>query len=102
MNPRIALTLLTAFLGVPVLGHAQDGRFDAAVAPLLIERCIDCHSGLKPKGKLDLTRAEVAEVPIEGKVNVPVWIPRPPAFLARPETVGVEVDGKIKANCRLL
>lgn len=35
---------------------AQDRAFDQTVAPLLIERCIDCHSGAKPKGKLDLTR----------------------------------------------
>src|SRR5947209_8188151 len=58
MHPRISVCLLIALLAVPALGCAQDARFDATVAPLLIERCIDCHSGLKPKGKLDLTRKE--------------------------------------------
>src|SRR5437764_15429477 len=40
----------------PMLASAQDRHFDQVVAPLLIDRCIDCHSGAKPKGKLDLTR----------------------------------------------
>ena len=30
--------------------------FDERVAPLLSERCLDCHSGGKPKGGLDLRR----------------------------------------------
>ncbi len=30
--------------------------FDRVVAPLLAHRCLDCHSGAKPKGKLDLSR----------------------------------------------
>ncbi|MBI1832883.1 MAG: DUF1549 domain-containing protein, partial [Planctomycetes bacterium] len=41
---------------LPLAASAQDRHFDQAVAPLLIDRCIDCHSGAKPKGKLDLTR----------------------------------------------
>ena len=40
----------------PVAASAQDRQFDQAIAPLLIDRCIDCHSGTKPKGKLDLTK----------------------------------------------
>lgn len=35
---------------------AQETSFDRNVAPLLIDRCLDCHSGAKPKGKLDLTK----------------------------------------------
>src|SRR4051812_45387978 len=30
--------------------------FDARVAPILARRCLDCHSGSDPKGKLDLSR----------------------------------------------
>lgn len=49
---------------------AQDRAFDQAVAPLLIERCIDCHSGSKPKGKLDLTRkASTAKVMTPKKLD---------------------------------
>jgi hypothetical protein len=36
---------------------ADDARgFDAQVAPILARRCLDCHSGSDPKGKLDLSR----------------------------------------------
>ncbi len=55
---RIWVILLIAVFAAPALASAQDARFDATVAPLLIERCIDCHGGIKPKGKLDLTRKE--------------------------------------------
>src|SRR5262245_36969698 len=30
--------------------------FDASVATILARRCLDCHSGPDPKGKLDLSR----------------------------------------------
>jgi hypothetical protein len=30
-------------------------RFDMTVAPILIQRCLECHSGADPKGKLDLS-----------------------------------------------
>jgi hypothetical protein len=56
MSPRLWLpiALLATLPAWPV--SAQDSGFDTTVAPLLIERCIDCHSGRKPKGRLDLTR----------------------------------------------
>jgi hypothetical protein len=38
-------------------GMADDLRgFDGSVAPILARRCLDCHSGAEPKGKLDLSR----------------------------------------------
>ena len=43
-------------LTLPMLSRAQNRHFEQVVAPLLIERCIDCHSGAKPKGGLDLTK----------------------------------------------
>jgi hypothetical protein len=39
---------------------AEEPDFDRVVAPVLAGRCIDCHSGPKPKGKLDLSRKEQA------------------------------------------
>ena len=48
--PLLALLLLTS------AGAAAPPDFDAAVAPLLVRRCLDCHSGADPKGGLDLTR----------------------------------------------
>ncbi len=54
MIARMSVTLVLAL--VASAGHAQEPRFDAEVAPLLLERCVDCHSGAKPKGGLDLTR----------------------------------------------
>jgi len=69
---------MVAFIGVfffGVDGAAQTPRFESVVAPLLVERCIDCHSGAKPKGKLDLTRKESAEktiVPKSAKDSV-LW-----------------------------
>ena len=30
------------------------GEFDETIAPILVERCLSCHSGPDPKGKLDL------------------------------------------------
>ena len=54
MISRVLMALMLAMAAVP--GFAQEPQFDATVAPLLIERCIDCHSGAKPKGGLDLTK----------------------------------------------
>ena len=47
------------FLGAWVLAADRGGSpndFDATVAPILVRRCLDCHSGADPKGKLDLSR----------------------------------------------
>jgi Protein of unknown function (DUF1553)/Protein of unknown function (DUF1549)/Planctomycete cytochrome C/Concanavalin A-like lectin/glucanases superfamily len=34
----------------------QRPDFDARIAPILARRCLDCHSGADPKGKLDLSK----------------------------------------------
>src|ERR1043165_1366386 len=52
---------------------AQDRDFDQRIAPLLIERCIDCHSGVKPKGGLDLTRKASA---FKGGKSGPALVPK--------------------------
>jgi Protein of unknown function (DUF1553)/Protein of unknown function (DUF1549)/Planctomycete cytochrome C/Concanavalin A-like lectin/glucanases superfamily len=56
---RVAATTVVC-LALATVAVAQAPDFDRTVAPLLIERCIDCHSGAKPKGKLDLTRKSTA------------------------------------------
>src|SRR5688572_21385778 len=47
-----------ATLGFAVAADGPD--FDKQVAPILAGRCLECHSGGDPKGKLDLSRAEAA------------------------------------------
>jgi hypothetical protein len=44
------------------LSRGDDRRrdFDREVAPILARRCLDCHSGADPKGKLDLSRRATA------------------------------------------
>ena len=50
----VALVLLSLALAGPASAAAPD--FDREVAPLLARRCLDCHSGPKPRGRLDLSR----------------------------------------------
>lgn len=35
---------------------AADDQFDRTIAPLLVSRCLDCHSGTEPQGGLDLSK----------------------------------------------
>ena len=51
--------ILLIFLGVTSAAAAPPD-FDAQIAPLLATRCLDCHSGAEPKGKLDLSLAAAA------------------------------------------
>jgi hypothetical protein len=46
--------LLALSSATAVNGAGPD--FDTAIAPTLCEHCLDCHSGSKPKGGLDLSR----------------------------------------------
>jgi hypothetical protein len=64
------LSLLSAGSGPARGEHGID--FDGKVAPLLAKRCLDCHSGADPKGKLDLSRRSSALAGGEsGKAMVP-------------------------------
>ena len=57
---RLALGLVVTLSSGPT-ASAEDARgFDASVAPILARRCLDCHSGAEPKGKLDLSRRDRA------------------------------------------
>jgi hypothetical protein len=59
--PRLSTLQLFAALA-PSLRAAEPATkaFDERVAPILVRRCLDCHSGPKPKGELDLTRQKSA------------------------------------------
>src|SRR2546425_10889988 len=60
MKTALRSAAIVALWLIAAQGFAQSRHFDEAVAPLLIERCIDCHSGAKPKGGLDLTKKSAA------------------------------------------
>jgi hypothetical protein len=49
------ISLAVVLLG-PVAVSAGAPDFDRVVAPLLVRRCVGCHSGEKPKGDFDITR----------------------------------------------
>ncbi|HZY88785.1 MAG TPA: DUF1549 domain-containing protein, partial [Gemmataceae bacterium] len=72
---RWPLELVTAaFLALApgAAPRAAGPDFDKAVAPLLAERCLDCHSGDKPRGGLDLSRRRTALAGgDQGRVLVP-------------------------------
>jgi hypothetical protein len=48
-----AFALLSAI--APSASADQGRDFDTKIAPILARRCLDCHSGSDPKGKLDLS-----------------------------------------------
>ncbi|HSQ55914.1 MAG TPA: DUF1549 domain-containing protein, partial [Gemmata sp.] len=57
--------LAVAVVGLGSHAVAAPPDFDRQIAPLLAARCLDCHSGSKPKGDLDLSRkanVDAAEV----------------------------------------
>jgi len=45
-----------AILLLPIAVTAAPPDFDKDVAPILAARCLDCHSGAKPKGMFDVSR----------------------------------------------
>ncbi len=70
MTGVVVLSMLWAGSGPAAGGDRID--FDREVAPLLARRCLDCHSGADPKGKLDLSQRAGALAGGEGgKAIVP-------------------------------
>jgi uncharacterized protein DUF1549/uncharacterized protein DUF1553/cytochrome c len=60
-RPALCLLLLASPVSARGLCAAEDAPdFDKQVAPILAGRCLACHSGAEPKGKLDLSRAKSA------------------------------------------
>jgi len=49
-------TLAGTLRGGAAGGAAAGDGFDSRVAPIVARRCLDCHSGINPKGRLDLAR----------------------------------------------
>jgi hypothetical protein len=64
-------TIARAWAGDEVWGRA----FDAEVAPILARRCLDCHAGPAPKGKLDLSSRAMA---LGERKGGPVIVPGKP------------------------
>jgi hypothetical protein len=67
--------ILTVFLLLVSTTHAAEPPqpdFDTHIAPLLAARCLNCHSGSEPKGRLDLTSFSRA---IKGGENGPALVP---------------------------
>jgi hypothetical protein len=72
------LLSLTLTRGLPAAGPAGKAAaidFDRQIAPLLVQRCLDCHGGPKPKGRLDLSGRRPA---LDGGKSGPVLLPGNP------------------------
>jgi hypothetical protein len=57
---RLLGSALPTLVVVGAVRGAGPVDFDRQVAPVLVQHCLDCHSGPKPKGGLDLTRRRTA------------------------------------------
>ncbi|MFM7148984.1 MAG: DUF1549 domain-containing protein, partial [Gemmataceae bacterium] len=61
---RMIFPVVPVLLALPLAGPTLFARepvdFDRQIAPLLIRRCLDCHSGAGPKGDLDLALKKTA------------------------------------------
>jgi hypothetical protein len=54
---KILIVVILSCSAPPTGASNAVGRdFDATIAPILARRCLDCHSGSDPKGKLDLAK----------------------------------------------
>jgi hypothetical protein len=73
MKTSTHLALVAAWSLIASEVFADDsGTFDRSVAPILVRRCLDCHSGADPKGKLDLSRRSPA---MQGGEGGPAIVP---------------------------
>jgi hypothetical protein len=71
----LALGLIGAPARQSAANDAGATEFDRKVAPILARRCLSCHSGAAPKGKLDLSRKSSA---VKGGESGPPIEPRKP------------------------
>jgi hypothetical protein len=55
-GPHRQLLVLVLALASANAARGAGPDFDRAIAPIFSEHCLDCHSGVKPKGGLDLSR----------------------------------------------
>ncbi len=63
------------FLGLWCGNAAESVSFEAQVAPILVNRCLECHSGSDPEGGLDLSQRTSA---LAGGSEGPVILPGDP------------------------
>ena len=57
MKSTLELTVVLLFLGRPLMAEVDFGK---QIAPLLAEKCLDCHNPREAKGHLDLTSKKTA------------------------------------------
>lgn len=58
---RRVLGMVCLWTAASIPASAQIPEFDRDIAPLIARRCLSCHAGEDPQGKLDLTRLETAK-----------------------------------------
>jgi hypothetical protein len=88
---------LAALLVLPVLASAAPPDFDKEVAPILASRCLDCHSGPKPKGKFDISRkANVNAAELWKMVEAKEMPPKKPLPEAEAKILKAWVDAGAK------
>ncbi len=74
-GPLRLMTVALLALAPGAAPRAAGPDFDREVAPLLAERCLECHSGAKPRGGLDLSRRRTA---LAGGDQGPALVPGKP------------------------
>ncbi|MBA4190575.1 MAG: hypothetical protein C0467_21520, partial [Planctomycetaceae bacterium] len=68
-----------ALVVLPLAASAAPPDFDKEVAPILAARCLDCHSGAKPKGKYDIShKANVDAAELWKRVSANEMPPKKP------------------------
>ncbi|MBA4064446.1 MAG: hypothetical protein C0501_12180 [Isosphaera sp.] len=93
--PRLPAALVLVALAEPLSAAPPD--FDREVAPVLAARCLDCHSGPKPKGDLDLSRkAGVDPAEVWRRVEAGEMPPKKPLPAAEAKVLKAWVDGGAK------
>ena len=71
----LCVALAVTSLGSAAIAAEKPIDFDRQIAPLLAMRCLECHSGSAPKGKLDLSDRDRSR---RGGETGPALVPRRP------------------------
>ncbi len=95
MKLRLIAFLVLPIAPVPAQAGGPGDEFDARIAPILARRCLDCHAGPDPKGKLDLSGRASA---LRGGEEGPAIVPGKPAESA---VLGRIADGEMPPGTAL-